>query len=245
MKRLATIEFKDAVSVLTLDDGKVNPFSFDMIDEIDTCLDRVPTDRGALLIAGRPGVLSAGFDLDVVRGGSNQRLLQLVERGVGLLMRVAQFPRPVVVESTGHAVALGAFLLLVADWRVGARGDFRIGLNEVKNGLPLPSCFRAIARNRIPPNWFDRAYLHAELYAPDEAIAPGFLDEVVTPETLHSVALAQAERLAGLPSPAYGVAKELDRKPFAEKVMLNFHADALQAFAATLPETLLKNSPAA
>ena len=245
MKRLATLETLDGASVLTLDDGKVNPFSFEMIADIERCLDLVPTDRGALLIAGRPGVLSAGFDLDVVRGGSNQRLLQLVEHGVGLLMRIAQFPRPVVVECGGHAVALGAFLLLVADWRIAARGDFRIGLNEVRNGLPLPSCFRAIARNRLTSNWFDRAYLHAELYAPDDAIAPGFLDQVVKPEELRAAALVQARRLGELPSPAYGVAKELDRKPFADRVMHNFHADALQAFAATLPETFLQETPAA
>ena len=245
MKRLASLEMQGDVAVLTLDDGKVNPFSFDMIAAIDGCLDNVPTDRGALLIAGRPGVLSAGFDLTVVRGGSNDRLLQLVERGVGLLMRLAQFPRPVVVECGGHCVALGAFLLLVADWRVGARGDFRIGLNEVRNGLPLPSCFHTIAKNRIPTTWFDRAYLHAELYSPDEAIAPGFLDEVVAPDMLREAAFAQARRLGDLPNPAYSVAKERDRRPLAERVMQDFHTDALQAFRATLSEGVLEESPAA
>ncbi len=245
MTRLATMAVQDDISVLTLDDGKVNPFSFDMIAAIGAHLDKVPTDRGALLIAGRPGILSAGFDLNVVRGGSNRKLLDLVEHGVGLLMRIAQFPRPVVIECGGHAVALGAFLLLVADRRVGVEGDFRIGLNEVKNGLPLPSCFRAIARNRIPPNWFDRAYLHAELYAPADAIAPGFLDDVVEAGSLRQAALAQAKRLAALPDPAYRVAKELDRRPFVESVMRDFHADAARAFAATLPETLIEASSAA
>lgn len=239
MSSIVSLASEGDVCVVTLDDGKVNPFSFDMIAQIEDCLDRVPTDRGALLIAGRPGVLSAGFDLGVVRGGSNDRLLQLVEHGVNLLLRIAQFPRPVVIECGGHGVALGAFLLLVADWRVGAAGDFRIGLNEVRNGLPLPSCFRSIARSRIPTNWFDRAFLHAELFSPEAAIAPGFLDEVVEASALRRTAMAQAARLAELPHPAYLVAKERDRKPLAERVMHNFRDDTLRAFAATLPEDLL------
>jgi enoyl-CoA hydratase len=124
-------------------------------------------------------------------------------------------------------------------------GEYLIGLNEVKNGLPLPSCFCAIARNGIAPNWFNRAYLHAELYSPEEAIPPGFLDEVVASEALRQVSFDQAKRLGELPSPAYAVAKEFDRKPFTERVMQNFHADALQAFAATLPDTSREGSPAA
>lgn len=233
MTTSASLSFEDGVAVLGLDDGKVNAFSFEMIRQIGQCLDRVPRDRGALLIAGRPGILSGGFDLTVVRGGSNDRLLDLVGDGLELLMRIATFPRPVVVECGGHAVALGAFLLLLADWRIGAAGEYRIGLNEVANGLPLPESFCAIARHRIAPNWFDRAYLHAELFAPEAAVAPGFLDETAEPAALHRAAMAQARRLGALPDPAYAVAKERDRVPLAARVLGGLE-DAPRAFAATL-----------
>lgn len=237
MKNAIELIQDNDISILTMDDGKVNPFSFETIAQFESCLDRVPQDKGALLIAGRPGIFSAGFDLRVVRGGSNALLLDLVERGVNLLIRVARFPRPVVLECHGHSVALGAFMMLAADYRLGAAGDFQIGLNEVRNGLPLPNCFRVLARHRIPNAWFDRAFMQAEMYAPEAAIAPGFLDEVVPAADLRAASLAQVHRLAALPHPAYQVAKERDRNRLAIAMLEDFRADAMNAFAATLSDS--------
>jgi enoyl-CoA hydratase len=213
------------VSILTLDDGKVNAFSFDMVAAVNACLDRVPSERGALLIKGRPGVLSGGFDLKVIRGGDPDRLYSLVEEGAKLIWRIATFPRPVVVACAGHGVALGAFLLLVADWRVGAEGPYRLGLNEVRDGLPLPAYFRELARSRIPAQWFMRCFMHAEMFEPADAIAPGFLDMVVPGADLDATVMTEARRLAKLPHPAYRIAKERDRNRMAEAVFRDFRSD--------------------
>lgn len=213
------------VSILTMDDGKVNAFSFAMIDAVNDCLDRAPKNSGALLIKGRPGVLSGGFDLKVIRGGDPDRLFTLVEAGCKLIWRIACHPRPVVVACSGHGVALGAFLLLVTDWRVGAEGPFQVGLNEVRDGLPLPAFFREIARPRIPNDWFIRCYMHSEMFTPSDAVAAGFLDMAVPGVELDAIAMREATRLARLPHPAYRIAKERDRGRLEEPVFRDFRTD--------------------
>ena len=55
---LATLKTEENVSIITLDDGKVNAFSPKMIAEVDSLLDQVPTDKGALMFTGRQGMLS-------------------------------------------------------------------------------------------------------------------------------------------------------------------------------------------
>ena len=63
---LATLKTEENVSIITLDDGKVNAFSPAMIAEVDSLLDQVPTDKGALMFTGREGMFTAGFDLKVM-----------------------------------------------------------------------------------------------------------------------------------------------------------------------------------
>ena len=63
---VATLTNDENVSIITLDDGKVNVFSPTMIEEVSNLLDKVPTDKGSLLIVGREGIFSAGFDLKVL-----------------------------------------------------------------------------------------------------------------------------------------------------------------------------------
>ena len=76
----ANLEIKDDVSIITLDDGKVNAFSPDMIKLINELLDKVPDNKGSLLIAGREGMFSAGFDLKVMMSNP-ENASQMVKSG--------------------------------------------------------------------------------------------------------------------------------------------------------------------
>lgn len=213
-----TLRKQDDISLVILDDGKVNAFNQDLIAGVDSALDSVPGDVGALVIAGRPGVLSGGFDLKVFAAGDAETAIQLVAAGSRLLARVFEFPRPVVVACTGHAPALAALLLLTADYRVGAEGDFVIGLNEVRDRLVIPRCLIELTHFRVPPPHHTKAVLHSEMFHPAAAERVGFLDEVVAPETVLEVAMEHARRLAELPHPAYGITKRRDRGSVAARM---------------------------
>ena len=71
-----------------------------------------------------------------------------------------------IVACPGHAVAAGALLLLGADYRIGARGDFRIGLIETQIGMVLPRWAVELARERLSVRHFQQATVGARMYDP-------------------------------------------------------------------------------
>jgi enoyl-CoA hydratase len=148
-----------------------------------------------------------------------------VTAGAELLLQIVESKLPVVAACSGHALAMGALLLLAADARVGASGAFRIGLNEVAIGLPLPLFAVELARERLSRRALGRATTLAELCDPEGAVATGFLDRVVAPERLEAEALALAESLAALPAAAYRVTKQKLRGPLVERIRTTLRHD--------------------
>jgi enoyl-CoA hydratase len=178
-----------------VDDGKANAVSPAVVQGLHDALDRAETGGRAVLVIGRPGRFSAGFDLGVMQEGPDEAR-RLVGAGAELALRIYEFPMPVVMACTGHALAMGAILLLAGDLRVGTAGDFKIGLNEVSIGMPVPIFGTELARNRLTPRHFTRAVNLATIYSPSEAVEAGYLDEIADPDTVLDLARARARDLA-------------------------------------------------
>ena len=215
---VATLTNDENVSIITLDDGKVNVFSPTMIEEVSNLLDKVPTDKGSLLIVGREGIFSAGFDLKVLMSGDAEKAVGMLRSGFEMLSRIFSFPRPIVAACSGHAIALGAFLLCSCDYRVGIKGKFQIGANEVRNNMIVPTPILELARFKLAKNHKQRALLNGEMYSIEDAVAPGYLDEVVEPDTLIETAKAKAKDLATLGHPFYHQTKQLDQEEVIKKI---------------------------
>lgn len=210
MSDVIRYEQRDAVALLTLDDGKANAVSPALVRALDAALDRAERDAQAVVLSGRAGRFSAGFDLSVMTGGMDG-MRALVQSGAELALRMYGFPRPLVIACTGHALAAGAVFLCSADLRIGAAGPFKIGLNEVAIQLPLPVFAMELARARLTPQWFTRAVTQAHIFDPAGARDAGYLDEVVAGEALLETALQRAAQLATLPDPAFRLTKERER----------------------------------
>ena len=216
--QLATLTTEGDVSIITLDDGKANVFSSAMSSTINQLLDEVPNDKGALLITGRQGLLSGGFDLKTMTGGEAKDIIEMTVNGFKLLARIYGFSRPVVVASSGHAIALGAFLLCCADYRVGAKGKYLVQANEHRNNMAIPIPILEISKSRISKRHWHRAILNAEAYPIDQSVEAGYLDEVVDEEDLMKRAMEVATDLATLGHPHYQMTKDLDQKDILERI---------------------------
>jgi enoyl-CoA hydratase len=206
-----------AVAALRFDDGKANAISPIAVDALNTALDRAEKEAGAVLLIGRPGCFSAGFDLSVMKAGA-ESVRSLVSSGAELLLRLYESPLPVVMACTGHALAMGAVLLLGADSRIGVAGDFKIGLNEVAIRMTLPLFAVEIARDRLSRRHIQRSVIQAEIYSPEGAVDAGYLDRIVPAERLVDEAVAEAERLAALPRGAFSETKRRVRAPGVERI---------------------------
>jgi len=200
-----------AIATITLDDGKVNVLSSAMLGEINEALDRAEAEAAVVVLGGRPGVFSAGFDLPVLREGG-AAAGSMLRAGFELAERILSFPAPVVIACSGHAIAMGAFLVLSGDYRIGADGPYKITANEVAIGVTLPLAAVEICRQRLSPAYFNRATIVAEVFAPADAAAAGFLDRVVDGAELDQAARSVADELAQLDMTAHGATKLRARK---------------------------------
>ena len=203
---LVQYDVRDRIAHVTIANGKANALAPEVVAGLGEALSRAEdageAEVGALLISGAPGMLSGGFDLQVMRSGP-EAAGKLVTDGGELFARMYGSPLPVVVACTGHAIAAGALLLLGADARVGARGEFRIGLIETQLGMVLPRWAVELAQERLSKRHVQDATVGARIYDPDGAADAGFLDTVVPPEALADVATTEAQRWAALPRDAY------------------------------------------
>lgn len=212
------VELQGEVAVVRFDDGKVNAVSLDSIAALGAALDRAEKEAKCVVIAGRPGRFSAGFDLNVMRAGDGAAVGRMVRGGAELAARLYGLPLPVVLACSGHALAMGAVLLLAADRRIGAAGDFKIGLNEVAIGMTLPMFAVELANDRLSRRHLQRAVALAELYDPEGAVDAGFLDRVVPSDTLLEAALDEARDLAKLDGRAHPGTKRNLRGPTLARI---------------------------
>lgn len=187
----------DGIRVLRLDHGKPNSISTGMARQLMAELERAERDARAVVLLGRAGMFSGGFDLGVMKQGASAAR-EMVKAGGLLLAAMLEHPRPIVVGCQGHAIAMGAFLLLASDYRVGARGDYKLALNETAIGMTLPDFAIELTRLRISRRHYDRVVVHSEVFGPEAGVDAGFLDRIVEAEGLEREALSEAGRLAAL-----------------------------------------------
>jgi len=195
---LVAIERRDNVMVVHLDDGKANALSFAMIETIMAALAEAEADDdiGAVVIHGRDGKFSAGFDLSVMMADDTAAMFTLVANGGELVRTIYGCGVPVVAACTGHALAAGALILLGCDHRIGADVPAKIGLNEVAIKMVLPDWALTIAEVRLSNRHKQRAIMNARITGPAAAVDVGFLDEVVPEGELLDRAIAAAAELA-------------------------------------------------
>jgi len=231
---LVSYELRGRVAVLTMNDGKANALSHAMLDALAAALRRAGEEARALVLAGREGRFCAGFDLKVMTSGA-QAVRELVGHGGEVILDLYEHPQPVVLAATGHALAGGAFLLAAGDVRVGARGAFKIGLNEVRSGMPVPMLGVELARARLTPRAFHESVLFSKIYDPEGAAAAGWLDQVVAPEEVLETAVGLAAQLAKLPRAAFAQTKARMRRDLASRCRAALTEDLATITGLTAP----------
>ncbi len=208
-EKIATIKKEDDVSIITLDDGKANVFSPEMSNQLNACLDQVDTESGCLIITGREGMFSAGLDLKVIQSGDVDRIVEMSSSAFKLLARIFSFPRPVIAACSGHGIALGTFLICCCDYRIGIKGDYMLGANEMRTNMVIPTPILELIKFRVNDSHKYRAVLGAEMYNFNQAQEAGLIDDVVEIDNLMTAAKDKAKDLATMGHPSYTMTKEL------------------------------------
>ncbi len=217
MEKLVSYQVKNSIATIVMDDGKANVMSVQMQSEVNAALDAAIKDKAMVLLTGREGTFSAGFDLGTLTAGG-AHAVEMVAGGFKLAERLLSFPKPVIMACSGHAMAMGAFLLLCGDYRIGVHGAFKIGANEVAIGLTVPKAAIEICRDRLVPAHFNRSVLTSEIYQPEDAVSAGFLDRIVEKGSLLEEAQRLADAYTKLNMAAYVNAKARVREVFLKNL---------------------------
>lgn len=224
MSALVTYQLNDSVATIAMDDGKVNAMSLDMQAELNALLDQAEKDKAVVVLTGREGIFSGGFDLPTLKAGG-EKALEMLIGGFELSERILKFPTPVIIANPGHCVAMGVFIMLSADYRIGIDGPFKIGANEVAIGLVVPESAIEISRNQLTPACFNRSMLTSEFFQPKDAIQAGFLDKLVGQEDLLEAAQGLANEYVKLDNRAYQATKTKVRGELYKKVRAGIEND--------------------
>ncbi|MCT7658287.1 crotonase/enoyl-CoA hydratase family protein [Mycobacterium deserti] len=192
MTSAVSYELNESVATITMDDGKVNVLGPAMQSALNEALDSAEKDSAkAVVLTGNQRVFSGGFDLEVFGSGDPKAALAMLAGGFELSVRCLTFPAPVIMAATGPAIAMGGFLLLSGDHRVGSART-KCQAIEVKIGMTIPNAALEIMRMRLTPAAFHRGASLASTYVGDDAVIGGWLDALAEPADV----LAEAQKAA-------------------------------------------------
>ena len=224
IRETVTLETTGDVAVIRIDDGKANALGHETMDAINAALDDA-SDAKAVVLFGRDGKFSAGFDLAVMKDGP-EAAQAMVHKGAELCMRLYGLPQPVLAGSDGHALAAGALVLLSCDIRIASDTKGRIGLPETTIGMPLPVFAVELARDRLSRRHFTAATLLGSTYSPAEALDVGYFDRVVPAADLESTVMEMATAHAEALSPTgFAKTRKNVRQATIDHVMATLEAD--------------------
>ena len=222
---IATLTQDNDISIIKLDDGKANAFSYDMLTQVNELLAKVPRDSGALVITGRDGLFSGGFDLKTLAAGDMEKITKMVHLGYRLLLELYSFDRPIIAAVSGHSIALGLFVTCSADYRIAIDGKYICQANEVRNNMDIPTQIMEILKVRVNKNYFYPAVFHSDAYSVQDSIEVGFIDEVVPQTEFMDRVMEKAKELATLPHPFYANTKKSAQDDVRQKI-----SDAIEKY---------------
>lgn len=220
-----TYSFSDNISTIALDDGKANVMSVQMLNEINSALDQAEANGGVVIITGNAKLLSGGFDLAVFKEGSPDEVFTMLSSGAKLALRLLSFPLPTICACSGHAVAMGIFVLLSTDYRIGIDGGSKFAANEVAIGMTVPHFAIETLRQRLTPQQLNKAVNFAYYFSAKEALSAGILDELTSEEELMSTAIERAKGALELDAAAHTNSKLRMREELLKKMEVAIERD--------------------
>ncbi len=220
----ATVSITNDIALIRMDDGKANAINFDMIAALNAALDAAEAHAKAIVLSGRDGRFSGGFDLNAFASLGAEGTYRLLDAGAELLVRLYGNPLPVVAACTGHSIAMGVFILGACDTRVGASGEYKIGANEAITGMNLPIFALELSRDRLNPTHLTRATVQGLIYDPAGAVEAGYLDMLVDLDKVEATAMGIAAQLAMLPGASYSWNKNALRKGTLDRIRASLGA---------------------
>jgi enoyl-CoA hydratase len=225
-------EDANGVRTLRLAHKRANALDIELVQALTQALARATTDQArALVLTSEGPIFCAGVDLFRIADGGGDYVRRYLPAFAELMFALFAFEAPLIVAANGHAIAGGAVLLAAADHRLLVRGEARVGYTEHQVGVCFPPAALEVIRFGVPARRIEHMLYGAETYGCDDALALGFVDELVAPDELMPRAGALAARYSSPSLAAFVLTKRMLRAPTLERMR-----EAERDFAAAVTE---------
>jgi enoyl-CoA hydratase len=189
------VDVVDGIGVVRLAHGKVNALDLELCRAIEQTMRDLDDPEGpvqAVVVTGAGRVFSAGVDLNRVVDGGAAYVAEFLPALSGAFRSVFDLGKPVVAAVNGHAIAGGCVLAAACDHRIMAAKSGRIGVTELRVGVPFPAAALEIMRFTLGPAGVRQAIFGGANHKPEAALALGLVDELSDLDALLNQAVAVA-----------------------------------------------------
>jgi 3,2-trans-enoyl-CoA isomerase len=250
---MLNIREHDSIAEIQMDRAPVNAMNLELITALESAHARLCADGAkAIVVSGREGLFSAGLDVPELLGQSRVKIVAFWGSFFRLMNGLASSPVPVVAAITGHSPAGGAVLTLHCDYRIAARGDFLIGLNEVRVGLPVPPNILFVLETIVGARQAMLLASSGTMLSPEQAHELGLVDELAQPDDVVAAAINWAEQMLALPPAAMNttrlaakagiIARAHNNEAYVETATDYWFSDETQAMMRKLVDDLGRKS---
>lgn len=202
----------DNIAEVRLARPPVNALNPELVGKLADAFRTLPADGArAIVLSGAPGLFSAGLDVPTLLTLDRDGMAGFWRQFQGLLGAIGRCPVPTVAAITGHSPAGGAVLAIHADWRVMARGPYKIGLNEVEVGLSVPAAIQFVLKRLVGPHRAERLMVAGAMIESEEARSTGMVDELAEVADVVPRALEWCRRHVALPPEAMAETRRIAR----------------------------------
>jgi methylglutaconyl-CoA hydratase len=189
-----------------------NAFDDHQIARFTSALDEAANDPAVrvVIIASNGKNFSAGGDINYMRRmGGNSYEENLTDGGLlaRLMKTLNGIPKPTIARVQGAAMGGGVGLVSCCDFAIGTPSS-RLTLSEVKLGI-IPATISPYVVMTIGEKAARRLFMSAQAVQGKEALALGFLSEIVEESQLDTAVDALAAILLSNAPVAVGLAKQL------------------------------------
>ncbi|MGJ1266243.1 enoyl-CoA hydratase/isomerase family protein [Sphingobacterium spiritivorum] len=215
-----TISTEERITHITLDRGKSNAMHMEMIDELTQAILEAEEDPAieGIILHGKENFFTSGLDLITLYQYNEEQMKIFWSRFMTLIHTLTAFSKPSVAAISGHSPAGGCVLGICCDYRVMARGEFIIGLNEVPVGIVVPPSIFKLYSFWIGQRLAYQYLLEGKLLNPEKALEVGLIDEVVDPDRIRTAALRKIKSVTQFEKNSWRSTKQNLRRELVESI---------------------------
>lgn len=217
------ITISDQIMIATLTHGKTNAITRQTLEQLSEAIKTSADDASikGLIITGQNRFFSSGFDLPTFMNFRNRdEAVDFMSFTDTVLLEFFTCPKPVICAMNGHTAAGGLILAMASDYRIIAdHPKIKIGMSEIKIGVPLTGAMSAVMRFGLDSNRrFRDVMCFGEMIDVTTARSRGMVDEIVDAEALMDRARAVVSLWVDNPGKAFAPIKLEQRLSTARRI---------------------------